>query len=145
MINKRGLSAIVATVLIILLVIVAISLLWSPIKKMIASSSERVEAGCLFSDVEILSSGTCYDSAANELHVTILNGPDQGVDKFKIFYGTEDDLTNFKTTVDGLAENGQKQFAVTYDGTIALTHIKIAPIVGKDECEASELFEISAC
>jgi len=61
--NKRGLSQVVTTVIIILLVLAAIAIIWSFVRPVIESSSQQISADCSTIDLEVAScttDGTSY-------------------------------------------------------------------------------------
>jgi predicted PurR-regulated permease PerM len=82
MINKKGLSNIVATVLIVLLVLAAIVLVWNVIKPAIEKTGESVETrqDCLFIDVKPLACNNNSGSYENiDLSVQVTKGEPTGV------------------------------------------------------------------
>ena len=66
MINKKGLSTVVTTLIIILLVLVAIGIVWVVIRGVIESGSEQIDvsAKCPLVDIKISSSGVCGNTTA---------------------------------------------------------------------------------
>ena len=139
--NKKGLSAIVATVLIVLLVIAGVTLLWSPIRNMISDSSEGVEAKCLLADASIESG--CTNATNSKIDVTIKNGADEVAEKFQVIFGTSTDMSGSVYTTGGLGLNEEKLFSVANDSEV--TQIKIAPYVDGELCDAGPIKTISAC
>ena len=74
--NKKGISAIVATVLIILITVAAVTIIWAAIIPMI---SNQLESGtiCLdaVSQVQLLDSGyTCVDATGNNISIQVKRG-----------------------------------------------------------------------
>jgi len=51
--NKRGVSAVVATILIILLVIVGVTILWAAVRPTIEQTTKQINAECITIDLEI--------------------------------------------------------------------------------------------
>ena len=51
--NKRGVSAVVATILIILLVIVGVTILWAAVRPTIEQTTKQINAACITIDLEI--------------------------------------------------------------------------------------------
>jgi len=132
--NKKGLSTIVATVLIILLVIAAITLVWNPIRNMISKQSEEVEAGCLLANVQI--TGACMEGT--NLMVTISNGAEKEIDGVQVIYG--DDKGNLNNSIDKTTSIGLNVIS-----TIEVTNakgtpksVRIAAIIGDKTCGAGD-------
>jgi len=53
--NKRGLSQVVTTVILILVILAAIVILWAAIRPTIQKASEQVTADCITIDLEVVS------------------------------------------------------------------------------------------
>jgi hypothetical protein len=130
--NKKGLSAVVATVLIILLVITAITLVWGPIRNMINEQSEEVEAGCLLANAKITKA--CMDTG--DLKITISNGAESTIDDIQVIYGdTEENLVNSENAGTTIGVNSIATVTITSaTGTPAFT--RIAPVINGRTCEA---------
>ena len=135
MYNKKGLSAIVATVLIILLVIAGVTLVWTPVRKLITSQSEELEASCLLANPIITKA--CLDGA-NNLEITISNGAEGVIDGTQIIFGDNaDELTS--TATDGTSLGINSVQTITTLATAATTAVKIAPIIGGETCIAGSV------
>ena len=129
--NKRGLSAIVATVLIILLVIAGVTLVWSPVRKLITSQSDELEASCLLTNPQIIKA--CMNAANTNVQVTISNGAEGDIDGFQFVYGTTGNLnTTITQATTGIGIN-EVRTSVFTNLTIAKI-VKIAPIVSGNLC-----------
>ena len=63
--NKKGLSDVIGTLMIILLVVVAVALLWIPVRNLINNSSEKFDGGtkCLDVDVQVTKVVRANDNA----------------------------------------------------------------------------------
>lgn len=74
--NKRGISAIVATVLIILITVAAVTLIWAAIIPMINEDLETIDIDTQFN---VVSSGgyTAHDPSNDMISVQIKRGPDE--------------------------------------------------------------------
>jgi len=140
--NKRGLSAIVATVLIILLVIAGVTLVWTPVRKLVASQSEQLEASCLLSNPSIINA---CDKAGN-LQVTISNGAEGKIDNVQIIYGIDENtLTEVYTPdpAESIGINAVRTIIVT--GKAGNGAVKIASIIGTETCLAGDVSTIGTC
>jgi hypothetical protein len=74
--NKRGLSTIVATLLIILLTLVAVGLIWVVVRNVIQSGAEQVSLGKFTLDLEIKS--VVANATGNSINVKIKRNPGEG-------------------------------------------------------------------
>ena len=142
MYNKRGLSAIVATVLIILLVIAGVTLVWTPVRKLISNAAEETEANCLLANPQITKA--CINSG--DLEITISNGAEGVIDGFQIVYGdTTDNLNETASDTTGIGINAIRTLSITPSG-IAPTATRIAAIIGGETCAAGSITSgIVAC
>ena len=133
--NKRGLSQVVTTVLIILLVLVAILIIWGFVRPTIESTGEQVTADCLQID---LRPTACTIATTS---VTVERGADNAdLQKIRLvfFDGTTAD-------VDGTALGALE--SETFDSTdlpgftIPVGELRVAAIVGANQqvCPASTI------
>jgi flagellin-like protein len=158
MIKKRkGLSDVVATVILIALVIAATGIVWGVIDKMITDKTEKAQA-CMdvgFSEKVTLNEDyTCYNSTDNHVQFS-LNVWDVDITGVLISITSEGSsksytLTNTDQIISGLVNYPDKSTSVrlpgknsglTYIATgfpTAIDSIKIAPIVGENQCEISD-------
>ena len=100
--NKKGLSAVVTTLIIILLVLVAVGIIWVVIQNVVTEGSEQVKSGASCIGVQVnIKSATCTDGDTCTVVVERLSG---GVDvdgvKVTISGETAGSLTD--TTSGGL-------------------------------------------
>ena len=140
--NKKALSSVVATVLIILLVVAAVALIWRPIRGMIGDTSEKTQAKCLLAEVEIVSA--CKSDG--NISISIKNGPQEDIAKFQVIYGTTTSLNN-TAEITGLDKNQEKTFIVDVEDTVSgtMNAVKIAPYVESELCDATEVKAITTC
>ena len=123
--NKKGISAVVANVLIILLVVSGVVLLWAAVRPTIEETSEQIGADCLTVDLEVTG---CNISDGN---ITVTrNSGDGDLGSARIIVGdtTEDcDVKNLEqlssqkcsSGSSSLTEGEEVQVAViTGDGTV---------------------------
>jgi len=70
--NKKGLSAIITTLLIVLLVLVAVGIVWAVVRNIITTGAEGVELGaeCLYIDIQA-TSVICTDTDPDFCDVTL--------------------------------------------------------------------------
>jgi hypothetical protein len=140
--NKRGLSAIVATVLIILLVIAGVTLVWTPVRKLITEQSGELEASCLLANPQITSA--CIRTG--NLEITVSNGAESEINDFQVTYGlTAGNLNETFTDGSGMGLNAVRTITVSPTAGVP-TAARIAPIIGGDTCAAGSITSgIVAC
>lgn len=165
-INKRGLSGVVAVVILIALTVAVISIVWVVINNLVTSELEGAES-CygVFEKVTINHQYTCYNSSSNMFQFSI-NIADIKLDAVLVSISGEGITKSFKITNDASTiEN-----VATYTGGSliklpetngGLTYVydltaggfsgspdkmQIAPIVNTKQCGASDsLSEIENC
>lgn len=92
--NKRGISAVVATILIVLLAVVAVSIVWAVLRPAITKSAEKINTKCLEVDLSL-------DKCTTDGNITVtLNSGN--ITKLKIaFYDTKgDSIDNIKEVTE---------------------------------------------
>jgi len=163
--NKNGLSGVVATVILILLVIVATTIVWTMVSNLIENKTSGVQS-CFdvgFSDkVSFNQDYTCFDSENNEVQFSINIG-DIEIEKVLVsisYAGTSksfsitpeaqgfDDLVTYPSRGSSVTLPG-KNSGLTYIATgisDAPDWIKIAPYVGEKQCGVSDtIYELEDC
>lgn len=167
--NKRALSTVIATVLLILLVLVSTTIVWAFVKNIVEEKTEGTQT-CF----DIQSSGkvvvndyyTCYNATSDEVQFSINIG-DTEIDSLlvSILVGGDSKsfvLTNADSVVTNLrpykgnygdvvklpGENeGKTYVAGGFDPTATkVDWIKIAPMIGERQCDPSdEVYQIVSC
>ncbi len=124
--NKKGISAVVANVLIILLVVSGVVLLWAAVRPTIEETSEQIGADCLTVDLEV----TGCEANVTDGNITVTrNSGDGDLGGARIIVGdtTEDcDVKNLEQLASqtchfssNLSAGEEVQVAViTGDGTV---------------------------
>lgn len=159
--SDKGLSEIVSIVLILALVIVMVGIVWGVVNNLVKDKLSQT-GSCfeVFGKVTLNSRYTCYNSTTNELQFSISIG-DANVDEALVGISSAGTSTSFKITKKG----SQIANLVTYPSrntnvslptkNAGLTYlfnmsaaglgpaesIRIAPAVGKDQCEVSDTIE----
>jgi hypothetical protein len=125
--EKRGLSAIVATLIIILLVLVAVGIVWVVIRDVIGKGTEEIELGKFTFDLRIKSA--YIDDSEVKVGVKRYAGGDELVGvRFVFFNGTRTISADRKTPLEELEEE-LFSFDSSEVGNInALQRVSIAPI-----------------
>lgn len=130
MMDKRGLSTVVTTVIMVLLVIVAVGIVWVVIKNVITDSSEQIDTGNLLINLEI----TSVADGSGQVLVTVRRGTGAGdlTDVAIIASDGSNSYVAIKPTT--LAELATETFTVTTadfvgaPGGFAITEISVAPV-----------------
>jgi flagellin-like protein len=150
--NRKGVSEIIATVIIIALVLLITGIVWTAVNGLIQSRIGNAEA-CFgnFNKITLDKQFTCYDSNLKETRFMIVVG-DVNVDEVLVSVSSNSSsqsfkLSNTEQTISGLTylngtaavrlpeKNGGTTFVYTFDGART---IKIAPIISGNQCEVSD-------
>jgi hypothetical protein len=165
--NKKGLSTIVVTLILIVLSLVAVGILWTFVNGLIKKQINSNEA-CYgnFDKVEINDRYTCYEvmPGANPTYNIrfSLSLKDVTVDKVIIGVSSASttksyELTNSLQTITGLkpvpsgtqVKLPDKNSGLTYNGTgftSKIDSIQITPVIGGAQCEMSDsISQIEDC
>ena len=162
--NKKGISAVVATVLIILITVAAVTIIWAAIIPMIKDQTTGGTT-CLdaVSQVSIGTDGgyTCYKLTDDKVQIQVkLGATDVKIEDVQIIVSTGGDTESFDSTktpveVAGTmpAANGQSilEVELSYDITATAfpSKVEIAPIVSVGQtdktCEIAASAVLSAC
>lgn len=96
--EKRGLSDVISTVLIILLVLSAVVIVWVFVRQAIQNSGERINADCLTTEVEPVSCTNASASGANVIYKYARG--DVAITGVKLIFVASDGSTEVKSAVD---------------------------------------------
>ncbi|MFH1326970.1 MAG: archaellin/type IV pilin N-terminal domain-containing protein [archaeon] len=165
--NKRGLSAVVAALLLVLLTIVLVGILWVVISNLVEGNLDKTQS-CLdiFEKVTLGDAYTCYNDSSDELHFSI-NLKDIKVDGVLVSIsgaGSRQSLTitNTLTQITNIRpytgeyledvqlpeQNGGRTyvFNASATGVFWPDKIEIAPIINGNQCDVSDsILEIDRC
>lgn len=126
--KRRGLSEVVTTVLIILLVLVAIGIIWAAVRPTIENSGSRISGDCLTIQMETLN---CSVGPSNTFNVLVKRNVGTGdLQAVKlIFSDTDSSQVVEKPTTIGELESVTLASG-TLTGISGTVDVKIAPVVG---------------
>lgn len=161
--NKKGVSGIIATIIMVGMVIATISIVWNFVNDIVEDRlSESESCFGIFGEVAINSEYTCYNFSSNALQFSISMG-DIDVDEVLVSISGEGttqgikignvaqtiiDVTNYPSG-SVMISLPQKNSGSTYIKSNVATKpdsIKIAPIINQKQCEISDLLsEIDNC
>ncbi len=170
--NKKGISAIVATVLIILITVAAVTIIWAAIIPMI---SNQLESGtiCLdaVSQIQLVDAGyTCWDGSGDYVSFQVKHGAkDFVLNDIQVLisaggsttpFSLVNDTTTIKPTGNAAAlfnalpgSNEEKVFRINTSSEFGVTgtvdKIQIAPVVkvgaSEETCDISATKTLTAC
>ena len=107
--NKRGLSTIVSTMIMIVLVIVAVGIIWTVVKNLIEGKIKETES-CfgIFEKVTLNNKYTCYNSSSDEVQFSISIG-EMDVDKILVLISSVQDSNSIEM-YNGATYNNVKNY-----------------------------------
>jgi flagellin-like protein len=150
--NKKGISAVVATVLIILITVAAVTIIWAAVIPMIKDQTTGGTV-CLdaVSQVSIETDGgfTCWDSSTNTVNVQVSRGAgDFNLDSIQFIVSTGGNTNSTEVPVT-IESNSEDVFPVYHGAADAPTKVEIAPIVSVGQttkkCEVSASAVLEPC
>ena len=161
--NRKALSAVITTLILIALVISAIAIVWVTVANLLTSRLDAAES-CMniFEKVEINELYTCYNSTSSKFQFSI-NIKDINLDEIIVSISGEGTtksytLTNEDQSISGLGpypsgsgnvklpgENSGLTY-ISSDFSSTPDSIKIAPVINGNQCEVSDsVLEIYLC
>jgi flagellin-like protein len=148
--SKKGISAVVATVLIILITVAAVTIIWAAIIPMINDQLERGTV-CLdaMTQLSVLNKGyTCYDAGANEVQVQVGHGAkDIGLAGIQVLVSSGGSTTSTEVIAGLPGINSETVLTVSSDDVA--DSVKIAPMItvgnAVETCDALAAVELDAC
>jgi len=108
---KKGISAVVTTVLFVLLAVAAVSIIWMALRPTIEKSSEKISTSCIELDLRI-DSCTKVDANSRTVKVTAKSGSASDL-KF-IFYDANGNTLETKNTEEKLEQLETKTYGPYY-------------------------------
>lgn len=158
--NKKAVSAVVATVLIIMITVAAVGIIWAAIIPMVRDSlSKGTVCNDALSDISIGVSGyTCMNKTSGNISLQIKKGSNAKVQLVAvnalIFTGGDSVSLRINKTgntgnILGELPGNNVEKVITIGGSPNATSVKIAPVVtvGKTEelCEATQEVILGPC
>jgi flagellin-like protein len=126
--NKKGISTIIATIMMILFVLIAAGIVWVVIQNILSSQSEEISSGLDRVTLSIV--GSSINITNSEVSLTINRDIGQGdLTKIKIIlYDSEGESYAEDVDAESLTELESKKFSVSKGGLTDIEKISIAPI-----------------
>jgi len=161
--NKRAMSAIIVTLLLVALSIGLIAIVWSVVNNLIGGKIHSSSA-CfgVFDKVTLNSKYTCYDSSTKKINISITIGDvnPEGVSVSISSPGPQESFTikNETTEISGLVnydggsavklpgKNSGETYVYSWTGSGVPDSIEISPIISGSNCGASDsISPITSC
>ena len=145
--DKRGISDIVTTVLLILLAIAAVGIIWVVIQGFINSGTKGVgsAADCLQNNFEVVSAVNVSTTASSIVNVTVKSiGPGQAsIDKILFYYNTGSQTSKLATemlTAPAIGESNRTTVNIGASGGMLKQDdsIQVAAVIAGTTCSPSE-------
>ncbi len=136
MTNKRGLSDVVTTVLIVLLTIVAIAILWSFLQPMFTSSGQKVQTQqqCLALSLEV----TACQSTATVSNATIKRNPGvASLKELRLVFENADGSTKVVPITDAAYVPAELETKLVPAGNLGFDAVKVSVAGGIDDGKGS--------
>ena len=153
--NNKGVSAVVATVLIILITVAAVTIIWAAVVPMIRDQLDEGAACLDITSVEVLPSEYTCVNTDGSLSVNIKRGADDYdlIDvELYIYGGGQSKAIKANATSLGTVPNPNEERVYTISNATAAGYtdsVSVAPVIksGNSEttCGASEMVMIEAC
>lgn len=148
--NKKALSPIIATTLLILMTIAAVAIIWFAIMPIIKRGASGISSACVGVDLTIVSQGknTCFHSNSSTVNVTVSRGAGdyelKGI-QFLIYEGGNSQSTVIETNIPGI--NEQRKYSISTN--LTADKISAAPIVTigevEENCEKTTTVNLDEC
>ncbi len=164
--NKKAVSAVVATVLIIMITVAAVGIIWAAIIPMVQNSLNKgTICNDALSDITLIAEKgyTCINRSSSNISLQIKKGPNAkvelvavdalifvGGDSFAYRINGTDSSNNFTGIIGRLPTNNlEKTVNIWAAGIANATKVKIAPVVTvgntEETCEGSSEVFLSPC
>ncbi|MBI5149011.1 hypothetical protein HZA33_05000 [Candidatus Pacearchaeota archaeon] len=169
--DKRGISTLIATILIVLIAVVAVGIIWAAIMPMITNASRLSQACSQVASIVINAQAgyTCYDQSTNEILIMISRGSTEielaGAQISILFQGTSKSFeieagkeypnirmitqTEYGLPLETPGKNEDKTYVIDSTDMSTIEEVKLAPIIkvgiSKKKCSVSSSITIPKC
>jgi hypothetical protein len=164
--NRRGVSGVVVTVLLIALVVIVVAVVWAVVVNLVQDNIQGSES-CFgnFNKIELNGLYTCYDSSAGELQFSISIG-DVELDKIIVFVSGSgstksielSDVASTESAITPYGGAGEVKMPGSNAGKTYVLNlatagivgepdlIRISPVISGNQCETSDsISRFEAC
>lgn len=153
--NKRAISPIIATTLIIMMTIAGVAIIWGVVMPIIKRGATEIASACIGMDLTIETRGgvTCYNATSGTIDVSISRGAaseGMALEKIQVIvFGKGESesviIDSLEYTLPGI--NEQKTYSL--NTTLTPEKVSIAPIIAMGDtvktCEVTHEADILAC
>ncbi|MAG78869.1 hypothetical protein CMI40_00645 [Candidatus Pacearchaeota archaeon] len=122
--NKRGISALITTLIMVLLVLVSIGIIWAIIQNIITGGVEQISLGKLLIDLKIEDPKLVGDNVSLRVNRGIGEGDLVGI-KFVVSNDSDTKVVEENSAIKEL----EKQTFVIESGISSIKEVSIAPII----------------
>ena len=150
--NKRAISPILATVLLILMTIAAVAIIWPAVMPIIKRGASGISSACIGIDLTIETSGkvTCYDATNKIVKISVSRGAgDYELEKIQVISYLEGNSESYIVTETMPGINEQKTYDVAIADLTSVDKVAVAAIVNvgdiEETCEKIAPVSIDAC
>jgi len=161
--NNKGISAIIATVILIALTLAVVAIVWGVVTNLVSEKLEE-SGSCfnIFGKIELNPAYTCYNTSNNEFLFSV-NVGDIDAEKVIVLVSGQGTTKSYTLTADvntelGLLRYPQRDANVTMpDKNAGLTYIsndfterpdsiRVSPIIGGTQCDVTDSIQtIESC
>ena len=160
--NNKGISAIIATIILIALTLAIVAIVWGVVQNLVSQQLEE-SGSCfnIFGKIELNPVYTCYNSSSNEFLFSINVGDievnelvvsvsGQGTTKSYTLTANEEDIGLLTYPArNNLVKKPGKNAGLTYissDFASRPDTIRVSPVIGETQCEVSASIQtIESC
>ncbi len=141
--KKKGISTVIATVLIILITVAAVTIVWAVVIPMIREKTTGITS-CSDAVQEVTITGAC--KTGNQIKFTVSHGAsDIGLDSIKVIpYNADGDTITGQEITDLPGTNEEKQITTT-NVAVGAEKVAFALVVSGEECLATNPVNLNAC
>lgn len=123
--DKKGISTVVATILIVLVAVIAVVMVWAILKPTLEGLTKKISANCLDIDLEVVSASCDANNAT--VTVKLNTGKISGL-KLILSNGTDSESINETNIPDELE---MKTYTVTDISVSSINSANVAAVIGE--------------
>ena len=131
--NKKGLSTIIATIMMILFVLIASGVVWVTIQNILSEETEDMSSGLDRITLSIVGSSVKMDDPEDSTNISLIINRDIGEGKLTkvkiIIYNDAGESYSEDINASTLSELGSRKFSISKGGLTEINKISVAPII----------------
>ncbi len=137
---KRGISAVVVTIMLVLISILAVVIVWQAIQTIVEEGSEEIGTG--FTNINLNLEITNVQVSEEDIKITIKRGAGEGnLESIKIVLYDETE-SETKDTNEGLQQIETKTYNFNYELEGELIKVEIYPIINGNLGKKADTYQI---